>query len=71
MTMYQQRKPRDYRSLWLISMAIIAIGVVLTINLAMIRPLGYVLLGVGGIGLVLSLSRMKDRQDQDNRRHFN
>ena len=54
--MYQQKKPRDYRSLWIISMALLAIGVVLTINLAMIRPLGYLLLGVGGLGLVWSLA---------------
>lgn len=72
--MYQQKKPRDYRSLWIISIALIAIGVVLTINLAMIRPLGFVLLGVGGFGLIWSLTNMdkwKDKRDRDDRRHFN
>ena len=72
--MYQQKKPRDYRSLWLISMALIAIGVVLTINLAMIRPLGFVLLGIGAFGLIWSLSNMdkwKDKKDKDNTKHFN
>ena len=72
--MYQQKKPRDYKSIWIVSMVLIAIGIVLTINLAMIRPLGYVLLGVGGIGLVLSLNNMdkwKDKKDQDNQKRFN
>ena len=72
--MYKQKKPRDYRSLWIISMALLIIGVVLTINLAMIRPVGYVLLGVGGFGLIWSLSNMskwKDKRDKDDARHFN
>ncbi len=72
--MYQQKKPRNYRSMWVISMALIAIGIVLTINLAIIRPLGYVLLGIGGIGLVLSLRNMdswKDKGDKDNPSHYN
>ena len=72
--MYQQRKPRDYRAMWAISMALLAIGILLTINLAMIRPLGYVLLGIGGIGLVISLTNMdkwKDKNRKDNTRHFN
>ena len=72
--MYQQKKPRDYRSLWIISMAILAIGVIFTIRMAMIRPVGYVLLGVGGFGLIWSLANMdkwKDKQDKNDRRHFN
>ncbi len=72
--MYQQKKPRDYRSMWIISMALLAIGIVLTINLAMIRPLGFILLGVGGIGLIWSLTNMdkwKNKKDKDNPRHFN
>ena len=72
--MYQQKKPRNYRSMWAISMALIAIGIVLTIKLALIRPLGYVLLGIGGIGLVLSLRNMdswKDKGDKDNPKHYN
>jgi len=72
--MYQQKKPRDYRAMWAISLAVLAIGIVLTINLAMIRPLGYALLGIGGIGLVISLTNMdkwKDKNRKDNTRHFN
>jgi len=72
--MYQQKKPRDYRSLWIISMALLAIGVVLTINLAMIRPLGYVLLGVGGFGLIWSLANMdkwKGKNDSNAPKRFN
>ena len=72
--MYQQKKPRDYRSLWIISMALLAIGIVLTINLAMIRPLGYVLLGVGGFGLIWSLTKMdkwKDKDDSNAPKQFN
>ena len=72
--MYQQKKQRDYKSLWIISMFLIAIGIVLTINLAMIRPLGFVLLGVGGFGLIWSLTNMdkwKDKKDQDDQRRFN
>jgi flagellar basal body-associated protein FliL len=72
--MYQQKKPRDYRSIWIVSMVLLVLGIVLTINLAIIRPVGFVLLGVGGIGLVLSLSNMdkwKDKKNKDEPRHFN
>lgn len=72
--MYQQKKQRDYRSLWIISILLIVIGVILTINLALIRPLGFVLLGVGGIGLIWSLTNMdkwKDKKEKDDRRHYN
>jgi hypothetical protein len=72
--MYQQKKPRDYRAMWAISIVLLLIGIVLTIRLAMIRPLGYVLLGIGGIGLIISLRNMdswKDKKDKDNTRHFN
>ena len=72
--MYQQRKPRDYRAMWAISMVLLIIGILLTINMAMIRPVGFVLLGIGGIGLVVSLTNMdkwKDKKDKDNTRHFN
>ncbi len=72
--MYQQKKPRDYRSLWLISLCLIVLGIVLTINLAMIRPVGFVLLGVGGFGLIWSLTNMdkwKDKDGKDDQRHFN
>lgn len=60
--------------MWAISMALLAIGIVLTINMAIIRPVGFVLLGVGGIGLVWSLTNMdkwKDRDDPNKPRHFN
>ena len=72
--MYQQKKPRDYRAMWVISMVLLGLGILLTINLAMIRPVGFVLLGIGGVGLVISLTNMdkwKDRKDKDNTRHFN
>ncbi len=72
--MYRQRKPRDYRSLWLISVLLLVIGIVLTIRLSLVRPLGYSLLAVGGIGIVWSLANMdswKDKKDQDENRHFN
>ena len=72
--MYQQRKPRDYRAIWTISIVLLIIGILLTISMAMIRPLGFALLGIGGIGLVVSLTNMdkwKDRKDKDNTRHFN
>ena len=60
--MNPQQKPRNFKSLWLLSIALIAIGVVLTINLSMIRPVGFVLLGIGGFGMIWSLSN-KDRWD--------
>ena len=72
--MYQPRKPRNYKNLWLLSIFLIAIGVVLTINLAMIRPLGYVLLGVGGFGMIWSLTRKRgwdDSEDPNDPKHFN
>ena len=72
--MYQQRKPRDYRAMWVISIVLLVIGILLTINLAMIRPVGFVLLGIGGVGLVISLTNMdkwKDKKEKDNTRHFN
>ncbi len=72
--MYQEKKPRNYRNAWIISMFLLGIGIVLTINLAIIRPVGFVLLGIGGIGLVWSLTNMdkwKDKDDKNNPRHFN
>ena len=72
--MYQQKKPRDYRAMWAVSMVLLVIGIMLTIRLSMIRPLGYALLGIGGIGLIISLRNMdrwKDKKAKDNTRHFN
>lgn len=72
--MYQQKKPRDYRAMWAISMVLLVIGILLTINLAIIRPAGFALLGVGGVMLVISLANMdkwKDKKNKDNTRHFN
>ena len=72
--MYQQKKPPDYRTLWIISIAILGIGVLLTINLAILRPAGFAFLGVGGVMLVISLANMdkwKDKKDKDNTKHFN
>ncbi len=72
--MYQPRKPRNYKNLWLLSIFLLAIGVVLTINLAMIRPLGYGLLGVGGFGMIWSLTRKSgwdDSEDPNDPKHFN
>ena len=75
--MYQQKKPRDYRTMWVISIALLAIGILLTINVAIIRPVGFALLGVGGVMLVISLTNMdkwKDKKDRDkdkDYRHFN
>lgn len=60
--------------MWGVSMGLLAIGILLTISMALIRPLGYALLGIGGIGLVISLTNMdrwKDKNKQDNTRHFN
>ena len=72
--MFQQKKPRDYRAMWAISIVLLIIGILLTIRMAMIRPVGFALLGIGGIGLVVSLTNMdkwKDKKDKDNTRHFN
>jgi|GEM_PF-1577398 len=60
--------------MWGVSMGLLALGILLTISLALIRPLGYALLGIGGIGLVVSLTNMdkwKDKNERDNTRHFN
>jgi len=72
--MYQQKKPRDYRRLWIVSLGLLVIGIIFTINLSMIRPVGFTLLGIGGIGIIVSLANMdkwKDKKDRDDRRHFN
>ena len=72
--MYQQKKPPDYRTLWIISIALLGIGILLTINLAILRPAGFAFLGVGGVMLVISLANMdkwKDKKNKDNTRHFN
>jgi len=72
--MYQQKKPRNYKSLWLLSLSLLVIGIILTINLSMIRPVGFVLLGVGGFGMIWSLSNKKgweDRDDPNEPKHFN
>lgn len=58
----------------MISLCLIVLGIVLTINLAMIRPVGFVLLGVGGFGLIWSLTNMdkwKDKDGNNDRKHFN
>jgi hypothetical protein len=72
--MFQQKKPRDYRAMWVVSIVILVLGILLTMRLALLRPLGYALLGVGGVLLVISLANMdtwKDKKDKDNMRHFN
>lgn len=72
--MFQQKKPRDYRAMWAVSIAILILGILLTMRLALLRPLGYALLGVGGVLLVISLANMdtwKDKKEKDNTRHFN
>ena len=72
--MYKEKKPRDYSSLWLVSLLVLLIGIILTINLALIRPLGFSLLAVGGIGMVWSLANMdkwKNKKDRDEPRQFN
>lgn len=72
--MYQQKKPRDYRSLWVVSIVLLAVGILLTMRLVLLRPLGFALLGVGGVMLVISLANMdtwKDKKEKDNTRHFN
>ncbi len=60
--------------MWAISMVLLIIGILLTVRLAMIRPVGFVLLGIGGVGLVISLANMdkwKDKKGKDDTRHFN
>jgi len=72
--MYTQKKPRNYKSLWLMSLIILVIGILFTMRLAMIRPIGYVLLGIGGIGMIWSLSnkdKWDDNEDHNEPRHFN
>jgi hypothetical protein len=72
--MYQQKKTPDYRTLWIVSMALLVLGILFTFNIALIRPVGFALLGVGGVMLVISLANMdkwKDRKDRDDPRHYN
>ena len=73
--MYQQKKPTDYRTLWIVSIVLLVIGILLTINLAMLRSIGFGLLGVGGVMLVISLANMdkwKEKKDKDkDYRHYN
>lgn len=73
--MYQQKKPTDYRTLWIISIVLLVIGIIFTINLAILRSVGFALLGVGGVMLVISLANMdkwKDKKDRDkDYRHYN
>lgn len=73
--MYQQKQPTDYRTLWIVSIVLLAIGILLTIRLAMLRYVGFALLGVGGVMLVISLANMdkwKDKKDKDkDYRHYN
>jgi hypothetical protein len=72
--MYQQKKTPDYRTLWIISMALLVLGILFTFNMALIRPVGFALLGVGGVMLVISLANMdkwKDKKDRDDPRHYN
>lgn len=73
--MYQQKQPTDYRTLWIVSIVLLILGILLTIRLVMLRYLGFALLGVGGVMLVVSLANMdkwKEKKDKDkDYRHFN
>jgi hypothetical protein len=72
--MYQPKKPRNFKSFWIISVCLIAIGIVLTINMAVIKPLGFALLGIGGFGMIWSLTNKKgwdDKDDPNNPKRFN
>jgi hypothetical protein len=53
------KPPRNYRNIWLASISLLLIGIVLTINLSLIRPLGFSLLILGGVGMVWSLVKMR------------
>lgn len=56
------------------SLIILVIGILFTMRLAMIRPIGYVLLGIGGIGMIWSLSnkdKWDDKEDHNEPRYFN
>ena len=72
--MYQQKKQRDYRTLWVVSIVLLAGGILLTMRLVLLRHLGFALLGIGGVMLVISLANMdtwKDKKEKENTRHFN
>jgi len=72
--MYQQKRQRDYRSIWIASLVIIVIGAAFTFRLVMIRPLGYILLAVGGAGLIWSLvnrDKWNEGKDRNEPKHFN
>ncbi len=72
--MNQQKKTRNYKNLWLLSVFLLIIGILLTIRLTMIRPLGYALLGVGAFGLIWSLINKdgwEDKEDKNKPPHFN
>ena len=72
--MNPQKKPRNYKNIWLLSILLIALGIVLTIRASMIRPVGFVLLGVGGIAMIWSLSNKDgwgDGEDKNETRRFN
>lgn len=73
--MYQQKKPPDYRTLWIVSIVLLVVGILLTFNLAMLRTLGFAMLGVGGVMLVISLANMDKWKDKKNKdkdyRHYN
>lgn len=72
--MDSDKKPRDYKSLWMISLVLIALGIVLTINLSMLRAIGFVMLGIGGVGMIVSITNMdkwKDKEsDDDEKKRF-
>jgi len=65
--MYQQKKPRDYKSLWIISLLLILVGILLTFNLSLLRAAGFVLLGTGAFGLIWSISKLDSWKDKDER----
>ncbi|MEZ5073060.1 MAG: hypothetical protein R2751_19465 [Bacteroidales bacterium] len=61
-----QRKQRNYKMLWIYSLLMIVLGIVFTINLRFIKPIGYSLLGVGFVIMVISLVKWKDRRVDDD-----
>jgi len=64
--MFMEKKSRDYKSLWILSLVLIAIGIVLTINMAMIRAIGFILLAVGGFGMIWSITNLDKWRDKDD-----
>ena len=64
--MASQKGKRNYKNLWLLSLFILVLGIILTIRLSLIRPLGFALLAIGAAGMVWAIVHLPSDRDEND-----